>query len=127
MTEEQINWAVASACGWTPCGHDGDGLCGDPACNKWYPPGKNIETAIAMDVPNYCADLNAMHEAEKALDYGQAVTYLKTLDEIVRRDPMGGIWSHFVHATARQRAEAFLRTLGKWQDTPQPQTVDTLT
>ena len=60
---------------------------------------------------DYVNDLNAMHEAEKTLD-----TVMKRLD----------YWDHLYmptdnefqacHATARQRAEAFLRTLGKWEE-----------
>jgi hypothetical protein len=62
---------------------------------------------------DYCRDLNAMHEAEKVLgkklsEYGNQLCEMT----IVSKDdfPECYIW----HATARQRAEAFLRTLGKW-------------
>jgi hypothetical protein len=63
---------------------------------------------------DYCNDLNAMHEAEKVLKgYEQIATYVWHLEN------RSGDWStdeHLMatHATARQRAEAFLRTLGKW-------------
>jgi hypothetical protein len=127
MTEQEINVAIAGACGWKLSvphfTHDyvwlRTAFKGEPYIDEetsaWAGEPHDV-TDDWTGIPNYCADLNAMHEAEKALDYGQAVTYLKTLDEIVRRDPMGGIWSHFVHATARQRAEAFLRTISKWRD-----------
>jgi hypothetical protein len=60
---------------------------------------------------NYTHDLNAMHEAEKVLDSDELFRgYYLALYDITKstRCP--------VHATARQRAEAFLRTLGKWED-----------
>ena len=62
------------------------------------------------NLPSYLSDLNAMHEAEKVLfarndwsgcDYEQAL------------NDMTSSWCW--HATAAQRAEAFLRTIGKWQ------------
>lgn len=60
-------------------------------------------------------DLNAMHEAEKVLTDDQWFKYWLFL---------GGDWndsgligySSMLHATAAQRAEAFLRTIGKWED-----------
>lgn len=65
---------------------------------------------------NYCNDLNAMHEAEKVLgkklsEYGNHLCALTRANEGDR--PECYIW----HATARQRAEAFLRALGKWEAT----------
>lgn len=82
---------------------------------------EQINTAIAkvcgcvhLENPSdYCNDLNAMHEAEKIfcnyslkLEYADGVAF--TCDENLRFNA--------IHATARQRAEAFLRTLGKWDE-----------
>lgn len=66
--------------------------------------------------PDYLNDLNAMHEAEKVLmdrldhwwDYH---TELKDM-KIMPKYGKGGI----LHATAAQRAEAFLRALSKWEE-----------
>jgi len=101
MTDEQINAAIAEACGWeeTEPWINGDRCFArkDDPCGYRH-----------WDIPNYCADLNAMHEAEKMLTENQ--------------DQMMGFWlSHICklgtrwRATARERAEAFLRTLGKWE------------
>lgn len=54
---------------------------------------------------DFCSDLNAMHEAEKLMDEEQWQDYVEYI---------GGTWQEAMHATARQRAEAFLRTIGKW-------------
>ncbi len=69
------------------------------------------------------SDLNAMHEAEKGLTYDQTEAYQNGLANLVRGQPFKGYchWSDvgsiFVaHATARQRAEAFLKTLGLWTE-----------
>lgn len=58
------------------------------------------------------ADLNAMHEAEKALTKEWQDEYIFLLSEPFRSD-CGHNW-RAAHATAAQRAEAFLRTIGKW-------------
>ena len=68
----------------------------------------------SVGIPDYLDDLNAMHEAEKVLDFNQL------------RDMEDSVSFQFAvypfHATASQRAEAFLRTLGLWTETPtQPQ------
>lgn len=115
MTDDQINEAIAEACGWTEI----------QTCTCWddvfrgKPPGK-----IGLKhIEDYCNDLNAMHEAEKVLgkklsEYGNQLCEMT----IVSKDdfPECYIW----HATARQRAEAFLRTLGKWEATTEESSVD---
>jgi hypothetical protein len=96
MTNEQINAAIAKACGWVP---DCDrGIC-------WDQHGNAIITA-----PNYCTDLNAMHEAEKTLTCKQFEDYYLALYDVTQKTR----WP--VSATARERAEAFVRTLGKWEE-----------
>jgi hypothetical protein len=114
MTDEQINQRIAEACGWTDI-HDSG-----PWHNHtlWgYPPIKPGQGGNAYKyLLNYCTNLNAMHEAEKVLKgYDQIATYVWHLEN------RAGDWSTDLqlmatHATARQRAEAFLRTLGKWEE-----------
>jgi len=94
MTDEQINATIAEACG-RKRRPDGD----------WYP--DNGSTAGSQAILNYCNDLNAMHEAEKTLRGGEWDAYV---------DLLADTWIQVAHATARQRAEAFLRTLGKWEE-----------
>lgn len=90
MTNEQINVAIAEACGWKGCPE-----CNDPICEDNF-------------IPNYCKNLNAMHQAEWSLTDDQLWRMAR---EIERNDEQ---W--YFRATARQRAEAFLRTLGKWKE-----------
>jgi hypothetical protein len=98
MTDEQINAAITEITGlW----------------DHLY----SSETRRMMD---YCTDLNAMHEAEQTLKR-MGPEYARNLLDIVSRDAGVGVqYAHgsFAHikATARQRAEAFLRTLGKWEE-----------
>jgi hypothetical protein len=80
MTNQQINIAIAEACGYS------------------------------QQEPDYCHDLNAMHDAENVLDTetednitGSYSAYAQCL-----------AWAGGYSATALQRAEAFLRAIGKW-------------
>lgn len=57
-------------------------------------------------IPDFSGDLNEMHEAEKVFTKKQQDDYLAWLDNRCYEA---------VVATAHQRAEAFLRTLGKWE------------
>lgn len=67
-------------------------------------------------VPDYLADLNAMHEAEKVLDEKQQRAYAMMLHPIMTyAHPMNQDFQ-VAHATGKQRAEAFLRTIGKWRE-----------
>lgn len=106
MTKEEQRIAIAEACGWEAIAllggeEEPEYLCG--IVNK-YP----------LRVPDYLNDLNAMHEAEKALDSDKRERYMTAL---AMSDPGHGSSSwYIVHLTAAQRAEAFLRTLGKWKE-----------
>lgn len=68
-------------------------------------------------IPNYPADLNAMHEAEKALEGKDGALCLDYVNWVQVIEP-GKTKSRYgiCHATAAQRAEALLRTIGKWTD-----------
>ena len=82
--------------------------CGILSKDKW---GSLYKTprGILRDCPDYPTDLNAMHEAEKVLTLPERRKYRKTL--LGHCEPA----SIAIHATAAQRAEAFLLTIGKWE------------
>jgi hypothetical protein len=71
---------------------------------------------------NYYGDLNVMHEAEKWVsEKGKEGDYWFFLRELLDFPEAESDWGKFyffaaIHATARQRAEAFLRTIGQWED-----------
>jgi hypothetical protein len=92
MTDEQINVAITEATG------------------LWDHP-YSSDTRVMMD---FCRDLNAMHEAEHATLQGLENVYANMLGRVTKADDSCEL--RFFCATARQRAEAFLRTLGKWED-----------
>ncbi len=105
MTEEQINIAIAEACGWSKDDIErGYTLC-----------------QFSENIPDYLNDLNAMHEAERVvLDQGLQDHWLDTLVEVVVGKNVH--WSDYHcfpqvnRASAAQRAEAFLKTIGKWKE-----------
>jgi hypothetical protein len=112
MTNEQINIAIAEELGKTVDWHDGIPYW----LGMWSSVGEGNEL-FAEFKPT--SDLNAMHEAEKVLTHGTAKqiihatnAYMNYLARILGCD--GESLFQFTHATARQRAEAFLRTIGKW-------------
>jgi hypothetical protein len=102
MTDEQINAAIAEACGWA-------------GINAAHRSGRapRADYVGGEFIPDYCTDLNAMHEAEKVLTDEQCVFIRLHLRERLENHPASRyVWN----ATARQRAEAFLKTLGKWEE-----------
>ena len=71
------------------------------------------------ELPDYLNDLNAMHEAEKLLKTtDQQNRYYAEIAEITWGCEKTGnrqVVFNQLTATASQRAEAFLRTLGLWE------------
>jgi hypothetical protein len=89
MSEEQINTAIAEA------------IDADP---HWK---------CAKD---YCNDLNAMREAEETLAESLQEKYLDNLYSVCNPDTMYNDTWKMNRATATERAEAFLKTIGKWKE-----------
>lgn len=110
MTEEQQRIAIAEACRW-----------------KWEKlwtgefHGKPMgEQGPLRELPDYCNDLNAMHEAEKVLINEQDLKYSESLAIVVKarwKTNNSYDMQKFRSATAAQRSEAFLKTIGKWEET----------
>lgn len=112
MTDDQINQAIAKACGWECLAPDvwHHGIVGYS---------KDTHGIVRSRIPDYCTDLNAMHEAESML-HRKKPEFSEILLELVSEAAGVGVqYAHgsfaHVHAPARLRAEAFLRTLGKWE------------
>ena len=108
MTDTEINLAIAEACGWKDV-HFSESWNATIG-TKGEPGGETYGT-----IPSYASDLNAMHEAEKTLTFALSTRYNRYLRIVLDADTIESeAGNHDWHATARQRAEAFLRTLGKW-------------
>jgi hypothetical protein len=97
MTPEKQRAAIAEACGIVTHDH-------------WGPLYKTPQGLVRV-CPDFTGDLNAMHEAENVIiECGDEA--MLNYDEELRSVTDGWKWS----ATAAQRARAFLRTIGKWED-----------
>lgn len=111
MTDDQINAAIAETCGWKCAGHPHQKKATDGLEFGYQivirPDGQLV---THNSIPDYCNDLNAMHEAEKVLSSPQRDEYWDRIKDLTDEG------FDQLHATARQRAEAFLRTLGKWEE-----------
>lgn len=114
MTNEQINQRIAEACGFV-CLHEFQADKNGAKFAFWEYPQTWTGPKKQPWCLDFCNDLNAMHEAEKVLDcWDDYVSYQSWLgycggNVIVQLQQC-------ITATARQRAEAFLRTLGKWEE-----------
>lgn len=117
MSPEKQRIAVAEACGWTPCWQLG-------TLSGWFSPvgiPQNQLPKPLAGLPDYLNSLDAVHEAEKVLTAKQLPVYSQLLTEALSNavmatesSPIANIYEW--HATANQRAEAFLRALNRWDD-----------
>jgi hypothetical protein len=118
MNPEAQRMAIATACGYWWGADD------DSPEKYWHHPAGGS----AKYPPDYLNDLNAMHEAFRVFDnhaplsrhewwqryFGQlSVTLGIPFDFMPQFTTEDAIKYH--NATAAQRAEAFLRTIGKWE------------
>lgn len=103
MSTEAQRIAIAEACGWKL-------VTNDPDYQPYWlsPNGNKVGTDCGVRIPDYFNDLNAMHEAEEKIS-GNQFRYMDTLRKVC----WGNDWLT-CHATAAQRAEAFLKTINKW-------------
>ena len=123
MSPTQINIAIAES-------------LGSKVVANWehvlHPNGVNISTPLFIDgsrmgqtvslLPRYTTDLNACAEFEATLTSDTASKFAKHLAKIVLGYSASlnitvNFWTLFrvASATAPQRCEAYLRTIGKWE------------
>lgn len=114
MTDQEINEAIAESVGWR------DILPQNGALE-----GFRTEAATCRSfVPNYTGDLNAIHEVEMGLKGSKEDEHCEMADYqehlcLVCGDgvePLNVYDIDLIRATAGQRAEAYLRTIGKWKE-----------
>lgn len=129
MTNEQINIAIAELTGLDVI-HDPAGPKDRSEAWKtgFFTPKAAKQrriswpsSAVIKVVPDYCNDLNAMHEAEQTLwrmDWRFRDEFIDHLARVI--NPIHGYRMQegidLLDATAAQRAEAFVKTLGKWEE-----------
>jgi hypothetical protein len=115
VTPEQQRIAIAEACGFK--------AKTDRHKPMWATPDGKTLLTMPEHLPDYLNDLNAMHDAEKTLDFEQSELFEDELCDVTFKDndglenPLPCRFS-VCHATAAQRAEAFRRTIGKRATNP---------
>lgn len=128
MTPEAQQKAIAEACGYYLIS-DVDSDCvalRGPDINLRGPweRSHNADIAWKEGAPDYLNDLNAMHEAEIAQADAFHSKYGAILFKIIFGYAPNPSMLYLTHelanrlysATSRQRAEAFVRTIGQWDD-----------
>ena len=121
MNPEKQRRAILKACGWT-AKEDKYGFwrAVDPSGNMTPTLWVSEMNLWSAGMPNYLNDLNAMHEAEKTLTKANWGGYAAELYRITDAHNHGispnHHWLAVAFSTAAQRAEAFLRTIGKWEE-----------
>jgi hypothetical protein len=137
MSPEEQRIKIAEACGWKNCRYDtgtvnmppkgepDDDFNRDVEEHKTHKPYCGFPVDPHREVlPDYLNDLNSAHEMEKVLSSeGDKYKYSAILFEMTGgstgpdgEDEGSQMKFHLCHATAAQRCEAFLKTLGLWKD-----------
>ncbi len=116
MADDEKWIQIAEACGWTRLElkivslGKRNSIMGSTQALAGTPPGQqtgDCEEPFEV-IPDYLNDLNAMHEAEKCLSEDQQEAYHDHIDEM--KGDERRFW-HWTHCTARQRSEAFIKTI----------------
>jgi len=127
MTDEEINIEIAEYCGWRKIREqDYQPFGTDPYIDGPSQVWVGIHQESDVDskeyevIPDYCNDLNAINEAVKTFfKENNCSDYIDNLENICKTDgwTIMSIEERFkiINATARQRAEAFLKTIGKYK------------
>lgn len=107
MTDKEINFAILEHFGWYQLDNEST-IC-------WT--NSNITYCLHEDeLPDYVNDLNLMNLAELSLSSSQ---YDKFCDELyliaVRDNATTERWT-WLSSNADQRAEAFVKAIGKWKE-----------
>jgi hypothetical protein len=112
MTSEEINIAVHKSRGFTIVS-DGITHCLTPCGPKTE---RDPEGYLLKECPDYANSLDAMHEVELSMDTSSYRAFSNELYLIALRDNPTPAKRGWLSARARQRAEAYLKTLGKWKE-----------
>lgn len=113
LTDDELRILIAEDQGWQKLEA---GFYGEQEC--WFRNETKGEHVVMLP-PNYPKDLNAIHEAERSLSEEDKYWYAEVLCNLANpkcgkmacvNNPEPGMYPGLVHATARQRAEAYVIT-----------------
>lgn len=116
MTNQQINIEIAKACGWRTV----DAYAGAVQWAGRWEQGNPSPVETSTSIPNYAESLDAMHQAENLLDNPDHRFTDDLKGSLSLYDKyaifLSELFGRSIRATAAQRAECFLRVIGKWRD-----------
>lgn len=125
MTPERMRAKIAEVCGWEVW----EGVENRPSLAKprdkkqrdyWISCGCSVvnkpNERVTGIIPDYLNDLNAMHDAEPVLGTKQSLQWHRYVDWLINLCADSA--NTPIDASADQRAEAFLRTLNLWENSP---------
>ena len=131
MTTEEINIVIAESSGWHPHPDNdkrkqkfwtyGGGGYGLPnGCDKRKAANPPIDDGAwenILGLPDYCNDLNAMHEAELTLWHD--VCLVEKYQDNIQEEYLHNVGyqgaAYWFMANAHTKAVAFVKTIGKWE------------
>ena len=110
MNEDKQRVAIAKACGWTVTKNWKNVDSAERnICKPLFIDGSRMGQTVKL-LPDYLNDLNAWQPIERDLSQKDREAYQCIL---VR---LSCCQYEAIHATAAMRAEAFLKTIGKWEE-----------
>jgi len=115
-TDAEINRVIAEWCGWRLIPSHDIYISGQTQAvpEEWESPNGDYHD----ELPNYCGDLNACHEAESKLPVEYQMKAAVYVYNNHRPKGAKASWTMY-HAAARQRAEALVRTIEESKPTNQ--------
>jgi len=116
MNSDKQRIAIAESVGWKDC-HENENWAA--TIGTLYEVNGNQYAVL----PDYLNDLNAMHDAMAYLEPEQVDLFAVELSDIVLENPHKAWWDlepnevgHVANASAKQRAEAYLKIIKKWKE-----------
>ncbi len=103
MTPEEIDKAINTAV------HHAVNFVWNDKWKHWERDAGDGRRTVAKRIWHYTSDLNLMHEVEALLSEDQLIEMSRWIERIAPNQ-------FCFRANARLRAEAYLRTIGKWED-----------
>ena len=123
MKPERMREKLAEWVGWRRCvEYDFDVYCSlhDQPVYRTTMFELDGDIRDVSELPNYTSELNAMRTLERRLDGDQMFKYYQEIYWLVEglrsAGPEYPAQHYLLHASAPQRCEALLKTLGLWED-----------
>lgn len=95
-----------------------NGFVRDEICECWEKDGVNYfadGSHLFRQIPDYLNDLNHAHQMERDASYHTG-DYCRILMQVTSGGSLENMTQYnLLHATATQRCEAFLKTVGRWE------------